>query len=137
MTCFCYMDRLLVLDVLVDGLGGSLACAHGLDDGGGTGDGVTAGVHALAAGLASSPSVTMQPCLLVSRPGVVERMRGLGLVPRLMMTVSTSIVNSLPFFSMGRRRPDASGSPSSISMQVMALTNRPHRAGSPRGCRGS
>ena len=50
MTCFCYMYRLLVLDVLVDGLGGSLACAHGLDDGGGTGDGVTAGVHALAAG---------------------------------------------------------------------------------------
>ena len=51
-TCFCYLYRLLVLDVLVDGLGGSLACAHGLDDGGGTGDGVTAGVHALAAGLA-------------------------------------------------------------------------------------
>ena len=46
MTCFCYR-WLLVLDVLVDGLGGSLAGAHGLDDGGGTGDGVTAGVHPL------------------------------------------------------------------------------------------
>ena len=52
MTCFCYMYSLLVLDVLVDGLGGSLACAHGLDDGSSTGDSVTAGVHALAAGLA-------------------------------------------------------------------------------------
>ncbi len=31
--------------------------------------------------LPSSPSVTMQPCLLVSRPGVVERISGLGLVP--------------------------------------------------------
>ena len=51
MTCFCYR-WLLVLDVLVDGLGGSLAGAHGLDDGSSTGDGVTAGVHALAAGLA-------------------------------------------------------------------------------------
>ena len=31
--------------------------------------------------LPSSPSVTMQPCLLVSKPGVVERISGLGLVP--------------------------------------------------------
>src|SRR5699024_10719822 len=41
-----------VLDVLVDGLGGSLAGAHGLDDGGRAGDGVAAGLDALAAGVA-------------------------------------------------------------------------------------
>ena len=41
-----------VLDVLVDGLGGSLAGAHGLDDGGRAGDGVAAGIDALAAGVA-------------------------------------------------------------------------------------
>ena len=40
MTCFCYMYRLLVLDVLVDGLCGSLAGAHGLDDGGCAGHGI-------------------------------------------------------------------------------------------------
>ena len=44
--------KLLVPDVLIDGLGGSLACAHGLDDGGCAGDSVAAGIHALAAGLA-------------------------------------------------------------------------------------
>ena len=38
------------------------------------------------------------------------------------MTASTLRSNSLPFFSTGRRRPEASGSPSSISMQVMDLT---------------
>ena len=32
--------------------------------------------------------------------------------------LNASSSNSLPFFSMGRRRPEASGSPSSISMQV-------------------
>ena len=43
---------LLALDVLVDGLGGGLAGTHGLDDGSSAGHGVTASVHALAAGLA-------------------------------------------------------------------------------------
>ena len=103
-------------------LGGSLAGAHGLDDGSSTGDGVTAGVHALAAGLALvalGDDAAVLVGLEARRGGADE---GVGLVPRLMMTVSTSIVNSLPFFSMGRRRPEASGSPSSISMQVMALT---------------
>ena len=45
-------QQLLVLDVLVDGLGGSLAGTHGLDDGSGTGHGIAAGVHAVTAGLA-------------------------------------------------------------------------------------
>ena len=43
---------LLILDVLVHGLGGCLTGTHGLDDGGGTGHGIAAGVHALTAGLA-------------------------------------------------------------------------------------
>ena len=47
-----YWQQLLVLDVLVDGLGGSLAGTHGLDDGSGTGHGIAAGVHAVTAGLA-------------------------------------------------------------------------------------
>ena len=64
----------------------------------------------------------MQPCLSVSRPGVVERISGLGLVPRAMIMVSTSSSNSLPSLTMGRRRPEASGSPSSISTQVMPFT---------------
>ena len=61
-------------------------------------------------------SAMMQPCLSESRPSVVERIRGLGRVPRAMMTVSHSMINSLPAFATGRRRPDSSGSPSSISM---------------------
>ena len=43
---------LLVLDELVDGLGGSLAGTHGLDDGGSAGHGIAAGIHAVTAGLA-------------------------------------------------------------------------------------
>ena len=49
---FVGKSGVLGLDVLVDGGGGSLACAHGQDDGGGAGDGVTAGEHALTGGLA-------------------------------------------------------------------------------------
>ena len=43
---------LLALNVLVNGLCSSLACAHGLDDGGCAGHGIAAGVHTIAAGLA-------------------------------------------------------------------------------------
>ena len=52
----------------------------------------------------------------------MERISGLGLVPRAMIMVSTSSSNSLPSLTMGRRRPEASGSPSSISTQVMPFT---------------
>ena len=45
-----YSVDLLVAQVLVDGLGAQLACAHGQDHGGRTGNGVAAGVHALAGG---------------------------------------------------------------------------------------
>ena len=43
---------LLALNVLVNGLCSSLACAHGLDDGGCAGHGIAAGVHTIAAGFA-------------------------------------------------------------------------------------
>ena len=70
----------------------------------------------------SSPLVMMQPWLFVSRPGVVLRMSGFGLVPMDMTMQSTSSTNSLPSFTTGRRRPLASGSPSSISTQRMPHT---------------
>ena len=49
---FFYRGNLLILNVLVNGLRGCLTGTHGLDDGGGTGHGIAAGVHALTAGLA-------------------------------------------------------------------------------------
>ncbi|CUP62972.1 Uncharacterised protein [Flavonifractor plautii] len=56
-----------------------------------------------------SSSTWRQPFRLVSRPGVVERIRGLGLVPRLMTTVSTSRVKLEPSTTLGARRPLSSG----------------------------
>ena len=70
----------------------------------------------------SFSSTMMPPFLFVSRPGVVERISGFGDVPRDMMTISTSSTNSLPSMGIGRRRPDASGSPSSILMHFMPHT---------------
>ena len=63
-----------------------------------------------------------EPLRLVSMPGVVFLISGLGLVPIDMMTASTGISKLEPFFSIGRRRPEASGSPSSISTHSMDLT---------------
>ena len=68
-----------------------------------------------------SSSVMMQPRLLVSSPGVVLRISGLGLVPMATITASTSISKAESFTGTGRRRPLSSGSPSSIAMQ-----RRPH-----------
>ena len=42
--------------------------------------------------------------------------RGFDLVPIAMMTMSQSRVNSEPLMGTGRRRPEASGSPSSMRM---------------------
>ena len=64
----------------------------------------------------------MPPHFWVSRPGVVERSRGLGEVPMAMMTQSTASSNSLPSWGTGRRRPDSSGSPRVIFTQRMAVT---------------
>ena len=85
---------------------------------------VTASPPAYTLGREVRPSslTTMPPLRLISRPLVVDLIRGLGLVPRDMMTQSTSSSNSLPGTSTGRRRPEASGSPSSILMQRMART---------------
>ena len=58
----------------------------------------------------------------VSRPSVVDLISGFGLVPIDIITQSTSIVNSLSALTCGRRRPDSSGSPSSISTQRIPPT---------------
>ena len=47
---YCYL--LLITDVLVHGLCSCLTGTHGLDDGGGTGHGIAAGVHGLTGGKA-------------------------------------------------------------------------------------
>ena len=86
-----YKLLLFAHDGGIDGTGGFLAGAHGQDDGGSAGNGVAAGVDALGRLVRpSGPLVIRQPCLLASRPGVVERISGLGLVPRAMIMVSTS-----------------------------------------------
>ena len=49
-------------------------------------------------------------------------MIGFAFVPMAKTTLSVSISNSLPATGTGRRRPESSGSPSSIRMQRMART---------------
>ena len=53
---------------------------------------------------------------------VVEEISGFGEVPRAMMTVSNSRVNSEPGISTGRRLPEASGSPNSMRTHFMPFT---------------
>ncbi|MNY53055.1 hypothetical protein D3C86_1887810 [compost metagenome] len=67
-------------------------------------------------------STIMPPQRWVERPGVVERISGLGLWPMAIMTVSSSMAKTLSAFSTGLRRPLASGSPSSISTHSMPVT---------------
>jgi hypothetical protein len=64
----------------VDGLGGDFPRAHGLNDRSGAGDGVASREHARPV-VAIVSSVTMQPCLVASRPSVADRISGLGDVP--------------------------------------------------------
>ena len=61
-----------------------------------------------------SSLTTKQPHLFASKPSVVVLRSGFGLVPIDMITVSTSISKLLPSMARGRRRPEASASPSSI-----------------------
>ena len=56
------------------------------------------------------------------KPVVVLCMIGFGVCPMAMMTVSTSIVNSLPGMVFTPRLPFASGSVSSMQMAFIALT---------------
>ena len=110
----------LALDVRVDGLGRARARARRggggrgggggpRGRGGGGGGGGSAGGPTALAGLFPGPRY---PLVLM----------GLGEVPSAMMTASASILNSLPSMGTGRRRPEASGSPSSMRMQVMDWT---------------
>ena len=50
-------------------------------------------------------SATMQPRRVVSSPAVVEGIRGVGEVPRALMTTSHAIANSEPGFTTGARPP--------------------------------
>jgi len=67
-------------------------------------------------------STSMVPHLPTFKPGVVWGMSGLGLWPMAQTTRSTSVVNSEPGTGTGRRRPEASGSPSSMRRHSMART---------------
>ncbi|MNW10498.1 hypothetical protein D3C71_2077340 [compost metagenome] len=67
-------------------------------------------------------STMIPPQRWVLRPGVVERISGLGLWPMAIITVSSSKPKMLSAFSTGLRRPLASGSPSSISTHSMPVT---------------
>ena len=58
----------------------------------------------------------------MSRPIVVDEIRGFGDVPSDIITVSHSISYSEPSISTGLLRPDSSGSPSSIFMIFMPFT---------------
>ena len=58
-------------------------------------------------------STWMWPCLSTAISGVVVAISGFDSLPMATMTLSTSSVNSLPGIATGRRRPLASGSPSS------------------------
>ena len=58
-------------------------------------------------------SASMPPLRVKVRPSVVLRIRGFGLVPMAMTTVSTSRIQLLPGTGTGLRRPFSSGSPSS------------------------
>ena len=100
------------LDVLVDALGAGLACAHGEDNGGSSGDSVAAREHALARRAAALVGFDAALAGEGQASGVL-RISGFGLVPMAMMTVSTSSTHSEPGTGTGLRRPLASGSPSS------------------------
>ena len=74
--------------------------------------------------VAPNSSATIPPHRCVSRPVVVDLIKGLGEVPIDIMTVSAGITSSLSAFSTGRRRPESSGSPNSISTQRTPATQR-------------
>ena len=97
------------LDVLVDALGAGLACAHGEDNGGSSGDSVAAREHALARRAAALVGFD---AALAGEGQALGRVAD-QLVPMAMMTVSTSSTHSEPGTGTGLRRPLASGSPSS------------------------
>ena len=103
----------------VDGRGGSLARAHGQDHRGRAGDRVAAGVDARPGGQRPCPRrPRCRPSGLVSRPSVVDLISGLGEVP---MRHDHAVHGQLELAALHPARDgggrDASGSPSSISMQ--------------------
>ena len=68
-------------------------------------------------------STTMLPWRLSSRPGVDFVARGLGPWPIAITIVSIGISYSDPSIGTGRRRPEASGSPSSMRWILRPVTN--------------
>ena len=69
-----------------------------------------------------SSSATIHLLLFISRPGVVDAISGFGLVPRDIITISTSNSNSDPGTSTGLLLPDSSGSPNSILIHLIPHT---------------
>ena len=67
-------------------------------------------------------SASMPPFFVKVRPWVVLRIRGLGLVPMAMTTVSTSKIQLLPSTGTGFLLPFSSGSPSSWRTSSMPVT---------------
>ena len=92
----------LALHVRVHGGGGVLSRAHGQDHGGGAGDGVAAGVDALAGGSAGLlVRDDAAPLLGAPAPGWWTGSGGWALVPMAMITQSTASSNSLPSSAPG------------------------------------
>ena len=71
--------------------------------------------------ISSSPTMIV-PFDEISRPPNALGINGLGDTPTLTITSSTSIVSTAPSIATGRRRPEASGSPSSIFCRRICLT---------------
>ena len=101
---------LLILEILVYSRGGLLARAHGEYYGSCAGNGVAAREYA---GLGGSAGLGVCGYLALAANGEAGGRLGAENVSR---------VNSLPSLAMGLRRPEASGSPSSISMHSIEVT---------------
>ena len=86
---------------------------------------VTISPPAKTPGIEVAPSslATILPRLLVPSSGVVCLSKGLGPCPIAITTISTSRTYSEPLISTGERRPDESGSPSSIFTHSIPLTH--------------
>ena len=72
--------------------------------------------------VARSSSVSIVPFFVLLSSGQLSASKGPGTVPKATITSSQGYMNSLPSTGTGLRRPEASGSPSSILMHSAPLT---------------
>lgn len=107
---------------LINAYRGQLPGTHGLNHGGGSGDSVTAGPDCLMG--CKSCLIHKNAALLIDRkPRCSVLDEGIGRGARDMITQSAGASSSLPGTTIGRRRPELSGSPSSIRIKVMEETS--------------